>query len=176
MQLYDYAFWQQPSWNINAILTKMGMLTNHFQPIVLAALVVLYGGQLTTTSKAVMLFYSLAAVVYTWATWTRLTITKIQPHCNCLRWDWNYGPYHRLFYALYILTVMVLFYEQFPKPLNIYLAIFAGLVTFLLGWWWVFKDTIAGRMYCWLGGFIPLLCIAWYLKAGAMARFSGNPR
>lgn len=45
MQLYDYAFWQHPPWSINYI---------HFQPLILAGLIVLYGKQLTTLSKIML--------------------------------------------------------------------------------------------------------------------------
>lgn len=159
MQIYDYIFWMNPyKNNVNYYFTKLAMLTNILQPIVLAILLQQFGHGLKKWSKILLLTYVVASVVYIGATWKYVDYTLVQKQsCESLYWQWNYMTGWLLFYTLFVVTMSMLFYENLPRPINLVLTI-TSLLSLALGTYY-FKGNTGGRFWCWLFGFIPLVLV-----------------
>ena len=66
MQLFDYIFWKNQKYNnINKITTKIAILFNHLQPIILILLQYIYKFKLSLISIIVIIIYSILSIIYT---------------------------------------------------------------------------------------------------------------
>ena len=74
-----------------------------------------------------------------------------------LIWDWNIQENSDLVYTVYIITLVILFYENFKYPLNIIL-IFIHIFTVTLSAY-TYKGQAIGRFWCKFAAWIPLLLI-----------------
>lgn len=164
IQLYDYLFWTHPTKSaFNFWLTKLAMITNHLQPIVLALAIVTVGKQaLRPLSKAFLIAYTLVALVYSTIAWKKISYTQVSPlSYGSLYWEWNYAPGRILMYSLFIATVCLLIYEHIHTPMNI-LAALLVLFSFLLSYM-LYKGRTVGRFWCWIGGWTPIVYVLFYL-------------
>ena len=157
MQLYDYVFWTYPGTNrINGAVTKLAMVSNHLQPIVLALLVHAYVRRLTLLSLVVVWTYVAVASVYTLAHWSDVHYTNVHPKSYpSLYWEWNDKPGAQLLYALFVATLVVLFGLNFKAPLNVVLAGLA-VASFALSWYYYKGKTAVGRFWCYFAAFLPM--------------------
>ena len=164
IQLFDYIFWTHQDMrdkntaNVNYIFTKTAMIWNHMQPIVLAILILLYKARLTYASQLIILYYTLFAIVYSIIAYNKITYTLAIDHENnkILYWEWNYiYIICWVFYSLFLLTLVILCYENFEYPINIIACMICVLSFSLSGYYW--KNTIWGRYWCKIVGFIPII-------------------
>lgn len=158
MQFYDYLFWKNtPN---NKFWTKIAMITNHLQPIVLALAIVYANKQtLGRYSKIIILFYSLVILIYSANIWPHLTTTKVTPQSKpSLHWEWNDRQGSTIAYAVFVSALTVLSLENFEWPSNVVLS-FITLATFFLSLY-KFKNVHAvGRFWCHYAAFVPLVLI-----------------
>lgn len=165
MQLYDFIFWTFPYKHpMNYWVTKLAMITNNLQPIVLALLIIYVGKQkLTHINIILLLVYGVVAAIYTIYAMTKTSFTLPTKACNGgLYWEWSSLPGYLIVYSLYLALLMSLFYDHFPKPMN-YILILITIVSFGLSGLFYWKHNMTGRMWCWIGAFTPLfLIIAFY--------------
>jgi hypothetical protein len=168
MQLYDYIFWTN-SGSINFWTTKLAMITNNMQPLILAFLIVIFGKKkLKTASLVLVVLYSIATLIYSWNAWNKITVTTVSKKSSpSLHWEWNglygYVPY----YALYLLTMTVLLYQHIEWPINI-IACLLCIVTFVFSSALYTKKGTTGRLWCWMTGLSPLIFVGAYLLIGSM--------
>ena len=171
MQFYDWLFWLNPSKTVfNAMLTKVAMISNHLQPLVLAALVVLVLKKpLQLLSKVLLGFYIVVICIYTAYVWQAAdyTVPGLKALTSCgdrthLIWKWNHiapRPFVHFTYGLYLALSMALIYQHFPAPLGLILTVivFCSCVISAV----VNKGKLIGRMWCHIAAFIPIALAAW---------------
>lgn len=161
MQVYDLIFWRNQTENkINHLFTKLAIITNHLQPVVLALLIIFVEKRkLAPLSLVFLLTYMVSIALYTARIWKEVNYTL--PNCkrsSCtLFWQWNYGPYSLQVYILFLLTVMLLFLQHFAWPLNLISALYTVASFFIV--LFAVKGNTLGRFWCWSAGFIPIFIL-----------------
>lgn len=164
MQLYDYIFWKSQEYKtLNMWTTRMAMITNYAQPIVLAIFIVYLGGQrLKPLSMYLVSVYTLAAFLYVISMWdkVRYTATCEMSSVRGLIWEWNYQRGCYVVHTLFLLCVIMLFLEHFKWPIKWFLAII-GILSFMFSFTYI-KVRAVGRMWCWFVGLMPLFMYILY--------------
>lgn len=165
MQLFDWIFWEHQSQNendkrINFIFTKIAMVANHLQPIILAMILYIFNGKLPNLSICIVMLYTIVVLHYT----TNLNIdytlvktvkTKSDKVKTSLYWQWNSAHNSYLVYAIFLITLSVLSFENFNYPMNIIL-VFINLSSFFLSNFY-YKAEYVGRFWCEISSLIPLM-------------------
>jgi hypothetical protein len=178
MQLFDIIFWNTQNINdentakINYVTTKLAMFANHLQPIILAYLIHAFTGKLGKISLIMIFIYIIFIFIYTIEAYNKINYTLvnkvnmnnlifIKSRDDDLRpsliWDWNIQENSDLVYPVYIITLTILFYENFKCPLNI-VMVFINLFTVTLSTY-IYKGQTLGRFWCKFAAWIPLLLI-----------------
>lgn len=158
MQLFDYIFWTNQKENkTNFITTKLAMLFNHLQPIVFMLLFFIFKGKISNLSLLVMIIYSIFALVYTIKSWNNIDYTLVREKSKPgLYWQWNYQPTSFYFYAGFLISLTVLFYENVNFPLNI-IGIAISNLTFFYSYIKYNNKGDIGRMWCYFASLSSLL-------------------
>jgi hypothetical protein len=165
MQLYDILFWLNLSENkINYWTTKLAMITNHLQPIILALLLVYVAKKkLNKYVIVVVAIYIIACIIYSYNAWNKISYTLVDKKSDpSLFWQWNHLYGSMQFYTLYILVVCLLFYNGFEWPLN-FICIAIVLVSYILSAYYYKGKTSIGRFWCYFAGYLPLLLIIYFI-------------
>lgn len=181
MQLFDIIFWNNlnitnsKQANINYTTTKLAMFANHLQPIVLAYLIYIFTGSLGKLSKIILSIYTVIIIFYTFNTYNKIKYTQVtnvsirdtsdllfpNPEDDItkpsLKWEWNIQTYNTPVYLTFLLTLIILSYENFNYPFNIIL-VFINVFTFVLSAYY-YKGQSLGRFWCKFAAWIPLLFI-----------------
>jgi hypothetical protein len=167
MQLYDAIFWKNQSENgTNWVTTKIAMVSNHLQPIVLAACITLLSRQrLRPVSLGMTVAYAIVALVYTAYSWNKVTYTLVRPvSAPSLSWDWNRVQGAYIMYSLFVATMLVVAYENLKAPLN-YAAVAFLVASLLLGQPYM-KQVSLGRFWCFFASYIPIVLVAILVVTG----------
>ncbi len=138
MQFWDIIFWtNDENTKLNKYTTKIAMLWNHFEPIILFLLIVFYRMTNGPISFPIILLYTIIMIMYTLNTWNNVVKTgkyyrkegnkEIK---NSLFWEWNYTEWAFPFYTIFLITLVVLSYENFSGSIRI-LFVFFIIFTFL---------------------------------------------
>ena len=157
MQLFDYLFWHYlPPSSINTLSTRLAILFNHLQPLVLIGLQYYYG--LSLTSFSVYIFYIYLVCIIPYTIYAFRTVEYTYPKNNTMYWEWNYLPYNKIIYFFFILSLIA---SSFNFTSNIIksLAIFSVLITIYIGHKLNILNISFGRMWCYFASFVPLLFI-----------------
>lgn len=170
MQLFDWIFWSNQDLEnqyqkyINNIFTKVAIIFNHLQPLILGILIYYYNKKLGNISKNILILYFIVFMLYTTHVLKNIKYTiksKVTNINNEIRdsldWEWNTTPYSLYVYTIFISSLLILSYENFNYPLNIILA-FINIFTFLFSRYY-FKQKFIGRFWCKIAAFIPLVII-----------------
>lgn len=169
MQLYDVVFWLNQQRNaLNFWTTKLAMISNHLQPVVLA-LAIVYAERkpLQPASSWLLAVYCIAAVLYSTYAWrnTDYTLASCARASGALFWQWNYLSSYWVyvsFVLLFLVTLCALFIQHFPRPINYVVA--ALTVLSILFARVSFKGQVTGRFWCWTAGFIPIILAVVYSR------------
>lgn len=163
MQLFDYIFWKNPEKNrVNFWTTKVATFFNLLQPIVLALCVILLESRsIHAATKLILAAYSISATAYLAWHWKAIDYTLADhPGYPGLFWKWNHLAGAEIVYTLFVLSLSMLAYLHFPKPINV-----VFLVLVLASWSAsaiYVKGTAVGRFWCFFAGFIPLVLVFSY--------------
>lgn len=163
MQLFDLIFWNNQNLsntrqaNINYITTKIAMFANHLQPIVLGYLIWIYKGEIGGLSSMILGIYAILMILYTIEIYDKVKYTTRDGEGVPLKWDWNYQKNASIIYGIFLLTLLILSYENFKYPLNIILA-GINVLTFVLSLYYV-KGKFVGRFWCKIAAWVPLFII-----------------
>lgn len=165
MQLFDWIFWNnQKRTRLNFVITKIATFFNISQPIILAALIVLFQKEpLKPFSQGVLLLYVFVSVIYIATSWHKVDYTLVDPiSYPGLFWKWNHMPGNFIIYSLYLVLLSALIVQHFKYPI---------MQIFLLVTWVSFIVSIAhlkkkalGRFWCYFAAYIPLLLSVMYLS------------
>lgn len=173
MQFFDIIFWSTQDIKditksrINYTTTKIAMFFNHLQPIILAYLIYVFTGKLGQLSKIIITIYTIVITFYTINAYNNIkytlrenvSIRGIEDNDTrpSLKWEWN-SLYNALYvYMIFLLTLVILSYENFKYPLNIILS-FINIFTFILSAYY-YKGKSIGRFWCKFAAWVPLLFI-----------------
>ena len=124
MQFWDILFWSyDATTKVNMYATKMAMIWNHLEPIVLALLIYLFIGKLTLPSMIMLVVYTVAIVAYSANGWSELRGTEsTKDTCGSLYWQWNNMKGNTFVYGV-LLICLLMMVQQLLQPLLILLII-----------------------------------------------------
>lgn len=163
MQLFDWIFWNNQKRNrVNFITTKIAMMFNLLQPIILSLLIVLFFKvELKSISKALLLLYTILSVMYIYANWAWIDYTLVDPiSYPGLLWKWNYASGQSAVYTLYMALMTALIIQHFEFPIkHIFLMIF--WTSFIISFAHM-KNNAIGRFWCYFAAYIPLILSVLY--------------
>ena len=161
MQLIEYLLWNhQICDNYNKIISIIGMLLNHFQPIVLG-IILLYVAKPLPKNKCIiliiMMIYTLCAIPY-----SILFLQDSNNHCTLknnmtkhLEWKWNEENHSILFYSIFLLSVLLLFLFGMPKIIQ-GVSIGVVIVILYLTSAFIYDSQHIGSMWCFFGALVPI--------------------
>jgi hypothetical protein len=155
MQLYDFIFWltQKRFLHFNSVVTKLAMITNHLQPLVLYLLLSYFTQiKFNSVTKFVLFFYIVFATFYSVTNFNKLTQTKV--YGTTLKWDWNYFKYSTMLYTLFLISLSLLALH-IPYPLNVFM-LFINIVSYIFSYQ-ISKNSETGRVWCKISAYIPLI-------------------
>jgi hypothetical protein len=157
MQLIDFFLWRnQTCDNNNYIISILGIILNHLQPIVIGILILLINTNLSYQDVRSILYlllvYICTIVPYTWQCIAKTQCT-LKNHNNHMDWKWN-SMYAAIFvYFVYLMTCFLLFY-WFVPVYGMFFA-FVTLFTFIISY--IFYNSEVGNMWCFFTMFLPIL-------------------
>jgi hypothetical protein len=164
MQILDYIFWENNECSsINKLTTKIAILFNHLQPIVLFLLFNYYNYEQTTISKIILLLYTLFVIDYTIKLWPeenceieineKVCYSLPLADLSIIKWKWNSQPNS---YVIYTLFLVYLFSASFNFKNYKYLYCMSSIGSFLIGSKIPKLNIGLGRAWCYIASFSPL--------------------
>ena len=166
MQLYDLLFWCNLSKNnINYWTTKLAMITNNLQPIILLLLIKFISKRkLKPIVLIIVGLYTIAAAVYIIKSWNEITYTLVNEKTSpSLYWEWVNLDGNMFVYGLHLLSLAVLFWDGFDWPIN-WILVAVTLISFIFTNQYYKGITAGGRFWCYFAAYIPLLLIFMFIK------------
>ena len=169
MQFWDILFWSyDATTKVNMYATKMAMIWNHLEPVVLALLIYLFIGKLTMPSMIALAVYAVAIVAYSVKGWSKLGGNEASKEtCGSLYWQWNYMEGSALAYGLFLICLLLLAQQQFTGWVRcLFMVIITS--TFFFSLYKYSINASAGRFWCYFAAFCPiffLIGIAFSQKA-----------
>ncbi len=157
MQFFDYVFWKtQPPWNktqdTNRLFTKLAIIFNNIQPLVMAYLIYKYKGSIK--GENLVYLYGIVMVMYMMSNWKYADTTIVGPD-GSLNWSWNHWEYSGQFYIFFLIILLYLSYYNLSAPYNTVLP-FSILLVYLVSYF-KYGVEIYGRFWCFFAPFIPLV-------------------
>jgi|Laugresu1bdmlbsd_1035121.scaffolds.fasta_scaffold05255_3 hypothetical protein len=160
MQFWDIIFWtNKPNTKINQYSTKMAMIWNHFEPIILYLLIIFILGKTDNISHLTIIIYSILMFSYSLYNWNNVKSTGIyyrNDTKNSLFWEWNYMEGSIYFYTVFLITLLVLVFQNMTgwvKNLSLFFIIF----TFFFSLYKYKIDKSVGRFWCYFASYGPLI-------------------
>ena len=166
MQGIEFALWKNQNCNtMNKIMSILGMVLNHIQPIVLSILILLLNNDLSTMTKQIIILstiiYAIVITAYS------LQFTEDDDGCtlknehNHLEWDWNGMKNKTLVYMLFLCMLVFLFYVGTPDKKSGILLSCLSLISYLISYF-IYKDQkVVGALWCIFASFTPILWYGW---------------
>ena len=110
MQFIEYLYWINPICNENnLLLTKIGIILNHTQPLILYILIYYYNkNNIPKWVHKLMVVFIIINLLYSLYVYNNNCLTvniDISPH---IYWPWNDKKYKIYFYGLFILIIIIL--------------------------------------------------------------------
>jgi hypothetical protein len=157
MQLWDSIFWTYDgTTKINKYSTKIAMIWNHLEPIVLGILIYFFIGKLTIPSMIILTIYVFASIFYTINAWKNIGVTEVTNEtCGSLYWQWNYSKGHTLFYGLFLCTLLVLSQQNFNGWVR-FMSVSIILITFFFSFYKYSINASVGRFWCYFAALSPI--------------------
>jgi len=158
MQLFDFVFWRtQPpltdkNLDTNRLFTKLAVIANNIQPLVLAYLIYKYKG--SVKGEKLVYLYGGLMVLFMMSNWKLLSETTVGKDGG-LYWSWNRWEYCEPFYLFFLVLILYLGYYNLSAPYNKVLSVFI-LLTYLVSYF-KYGAYIYGRFWCFFAPFVPLI-------------------
>jgi hypothetical protein len=163
MQIFDYIFWETEKCStLNKITTKIAILFNHFQPILLYYLLKHYGMNMSRLSTILKSLYIYAATIYSIFALYKVHCTGISEKTGIIYWEWNFMPFNKLFYLLFMIF-MISTVNNFKDKKYSYFLNFLIVSTYILGHFKYVLNETTGRIWCYYAAILPVLVLG-YLK------------
>ena len=157
MQLVDYLLWKNQGCNdTNKMITYVGTLINHFEPIAFWLAVKYFSqNKLSEKVELIMYIYIVASIMYSQNVLTGDCTTVNKQSAPHLYWKWNYGNHGRVFYGLFLICLIAVSIEGIQPQQHGY--IHAGIITlsFVLSYIIYGSKHVVGGMWCFVAAFAP---------------------
>ena len=159
MQGIEYLLWtHQKRDAYNRVITILGMLFNHFQPIVLG-LLILTMNPLTIYKNWIYYILFIFSCVIIPHSFRFLMDAKQQytmKNTTHLSWEWNHVKYSRFVYPFFLFSLCILFLLGIP---DIKYGFFFALVAFITFFSSLlfYKSKFIGALWCYYVVFLPLV-------------------
>ncbi len=161
MQGIEYLLWKhQICDNYNKIISILGMVLNHLQPIILGLLVIIINTKLNETKLRWIYFfmgvYLLTIIPFSIEFLQNPTLlcTIKNKETTHLQWNWNSMIYSNFVYTIFTLTFCGLFLLGLPKlKYGIYAAL-TSVVTILTSKYF-YPQKHTGAIWCFYVVFLP---------------------
>jgi len=160
MQVYDWIFWLNLEKNgTNYTFTKIAMISNHLQPIVLAMIIYFFmGKQFDDVTLTIFTLYCVVSIVYSIYAFNKIDYTLVTERSKpSLDWQWNNLSGASVVYGLFLLCLSLLSFTSFDFPLN-YITVFINIGTFYFSMY-TYKNSIIGRMWCHYASYVPVFLL-----------------
>ena len=164
MQAIEYVLWKNQECNkINKIITVIGMVLNHLQPIVLSILILLLNNNLSNTTRQIIILstiiYAIVISVYSYQFTLDNDGCTLKNEYNHLEWDWNGMKYKNMVYIFFLFMLIFLFYTGTPNKKSGIILSIISLFSYLISYF-IYKDQkVVGSLWCLFASFTPVL---WY--------------
>lgn len=157
MQFWDIIFWlNDKKSSINKHSTKMAMIWNHLEPLVLYLLIILLLKRIPLYSTITVTIYTIVTGYYMYYNWDKINGTG--PYKNSLYWEWNHGKGAFLIYSIFLFTLLVLSFENFNGVIMIFTNIII-ISTFIFSYYKYNIVKSTGRFWCYFASYAPILYI-----------------
>lgn len=162
MQLFDIIFWKTQNISepqqaqINYFTTKIAMFFNHLQPIVFAYILYTFNKKLGNLSTFILFIYTISITLYTINAYDKIKYTLVNPAHSSLVWEWNTQENYLYVYLLFLAALLVLSYENLTYPIN-FIFTYTFVISLIIPLF--YKTQVAGRFWCKLIGWAPLIFI-----------------
>jgi hypothetical protein len=153
MQIFDFIFWknQSCSW-INTLATKLAIVFNHLQPILLLALQSIYGLSLSTPSLIIGILYAVTTSVYSFNALREVDCTL--PVHGFMNWKWNALPGNTLVYGLFLASFVASSFN-FSVPWIRWVTALTSVFSFIVAQKTPILNAVPGRIWCYYAALIP---------------------
>jgi len=164
MQLVEYFLWKdQTCSEFNKFITKIAIILNHLQPVILYILIKYFNDGRTFIlpkwTDILVLIYSIATIYYTKQAMTNdcsLITPESSPH---IEWLWNNTKYCEIYYTIFLITVLSLIYFGLSNGQLHASIIFVG---YLVSFFVYYKKKSVGSLWCFYAAFAPWLLLYIY--------------
>jgi hypothetical protein len=166
MQLFDYIFWKNKECNkTNKNITKIAIIFNHLQPIILYLLLKLFNNETNMGCDIIFYIFLIIIILYTINIWPNKKCTDKEITCcslplkeiknnTIIKWDWNHRKYAGIVYLIFLISLVVSSLQL--KNINIMFA-FANIFTFLISTKIPNLNRSFGRLWCFIASLFTTL-------------------
>lgn len=155
MQGIEYLLWShQECDEYNKMISTLGMVLNHLQPIVLFILLYIYNKEQFIKFKNILipiiLIYTIVIILYSLEFKKECTM-KNDSH---LKWEWNFMKYKEVVYSIFLLCLILsgLAFKKYGLQFSL-VSFFSFLLSNLI----YDKTNVVGSMWCFFSVFGPWL-------------------
>lgn len=163
MQLFDFIFWTNKKCNtINKIVTKIAIIFNHLQPIVLYLLLKIFNYNTTLTCDIIFYIFVILIFYYTIKNWPNkdcieedniccsLPLSKINDK-TIISWEWNNQKYAEIIYVIFLVSLVM---SSLQLKTNHFMFAVVNVFTFLISFKIPNLNRSVGRLWCFLASLI----------------------
>jgi len=157
MQLIEFFLWRnQPCNKTNLILTNIGMLINHLEPIALWVGIILFSKKELPSFVNILLLLYLVLTIY----YSKVFFNKNKIECTTetpessphLHWKWNYGQSYVIYYAYFLFCLVILsIFGLSNGTINAFIVVASYLISYAI---YADKHSV-GAMWCFFAAFGP---------------------
>jgi hypothetical protein len=161
MQLIEYFLWLNNKCDsTNKIITKIGILINHLQPVILYLLIIFLNYNnineyIKIIINIIIIIYIISIIYYFSYNYKLLNSCTVGiPNEKELQWEIQYGKSRRLYYIfVFTLCLFLLFGLNKHNYLNSYLMLLSLIISYSI----YEKTKGVGTIWCLLAAYIPVL-------------------
>jgi len=160
MQGIEYLLWNHRKCDMyNRIISVLGMILNHLQPIVLGIIILLINPYLTPAKvfwiKIFIFIYIFVIIPYSFKYISNKDIQCTIKRGKHLYWKWTNMKYYIFIYSLFLFT-FCLFAILGMKNLTYGISFaFIGLFSYITSY--IFYSKSTGALWCYYAVFIPII-------------------
>ncbi len=158
MQFIDFLLWRhQICDDYNRMISLLGMLLNHSQPIVLGMIILLFNPIHQNIIYTLMLLYLCVIIPYSLPFVTNKNLQcTLKGKENHLLWNWNLLKYSLIMYFIYLFVVCGLFiYGLTNYNIGLFVA-FIAVITYVTSFF-IYTPKYVGTIWCYYAVFLPIL-------------------
>jgi hypothetical protein len=161
MQLVEYFIWRNQNCNIvNKNVTKIGLLVNNLEPVVLWLGIYLFSKKiLPDWVNYVMIVFVVISLIYSYQVYGDYCTNVTEESKPYLYWKWNTGKYFEYYYAFFLIVINILCIYGVE---NGYKAAIIINTLFFTSRMIYSKYNSVGNLWCFATAFAPFITLLIY--------------